>query len=275
MRQSVTHVGMVGVRQTLSGAVERFRQPEYTGENRCLNCTVLNTGIALVLSVAVALVSVLGAVLVLLVCVSLITVRGYLIPGTPTLVMYLPDFVHERIGPGTAAADTGIDVAEVLTAAEVIRECADEDDLCLTASYRAAFREQMDRLQDESRQRERLAGSLSVPVEEVSFEETDGRFDVYVADIRAGGWRSRSAFLADLGNERLLSSQLDGWERLPSEDRTQLLVALRTFVETCPDCGGEVLPDEDVVRSCCRDEFVSVTMQCRDCEAVVFTGTER
>jgi len=271
---------MSSTRQTLMGVFQRFKQPEYTGDNRCLPCTVLNTAIAIVLSVAVALVSVPAAVLVFVACVVVITFRGYLVPGTPTLVQYLPDRVHDAIGPEHARdtgtdAEVSLDVEQALTSAGVIRECADADDLCLTDAYREAFHEQIERLQDERLQRERLAASLSVDPDEVRFDKRDSRFDVFVGDVRAGGWRSKAAFLTDLASEQLLSSWLDrDWEALPAQDRTQLLVALRTFVETCPDCGGDVVPDEDVVRSCCRDDIVSVTTTCVDCGAVVFKGTE-
>jgi hypothetical protein len=99
---------------------------------------------------------------------------------------------------------------------------------------------------------------------------------VFVDGVRAGGWRSRAALLADLASEQLLSSWLGRrWETLADGDRTQLLVALRSFVETCPECGGEVVPDEDVVKSCCRDDIVSVTSACTDCGAVLFKSTDR
>jgi len=270
---------MSSTRQTLMGVFQRFKQPEYTGDNRCLPCTVLNTAIAIVLSVAIALVSVPAAVLVFVACVAVITFRGYLVPGTPTLVQYLPDRVHDAIGSehtrDTGDAEVSLDVEQALTSAGIVRECVDVDDLCLTDAYREAFHERIDRLQDERLQRERLAASLSVPPDEVRFEEQEGRFDVFVDGVRAGGWRSRAAFLADLASEHLLSSWLErDWEDVSAQDRTELLVALRTFVETCPDCGGDVVPDEDVVRSCCRDDIVSVTTTCVDCGAVVFKGTE-
>ena len=168
-----------------------------------------------------------------------------------------------------------IAVALVWIPAGIVRECRDVDDLCLTTSYREAFREDIEWLRDESVQRERLAASLSVPPEDIQFDESGTRLDVFVEDVRAGGWRSKAAFVADLASEHLLSEQLgDRWERLPATERTQLLVALRSFVETCPVCRGTVTPDEDVVRSCCRDDIVSVTTACEDCGAVVFKGTE-
>lgn len=282
MRDCVHRSHMVDTPQGPIGVLRRFRQPEYTGENRCRPCTVLNTGIAVVLGAAVALVSIPVGIVVFVASVAAIAVRGYLVPGTPTLVQYLPDRVHDAIGPGhdtgsddEMSFDDSFDVEETLTSTGIIRECEDVDDLCLTESYRRAFHEQLDELAEASVQRERLAESLSVPAEDITFDESAGRLDVFVEDVRAGGWRSRAAFLADLANQRLLESRLGGrWEALSSGHRTQLLVALRTFVETCPVCGGDVVPDEDVVRTCCRDDVVSVTTTCVDCDATVFKGTE-
>jgi hypothetical protein len=262
-----------------TGVFRRFRKPEYTGKNRCLPCTVLNTGIAIVVSVAVALVSIPAAVIVFAACIVVITFWGYLVPGTPRLVQYLPDRVHEAIGPEhdfDTDGEVSFDVEETLTGAGIIRECPAVDDLCLTDTYRESFHEELAQVRTEPDQRERLAASLSVPADDIRFEEPDGRLDVFVEDVRAGGWASRAALMTDLASERLLSERLgDRWEQLPAQERTQLLVALRSFVETCPACGGEVHPDEDVVRSCCRDDIVSVTTTCADCGAVLFQGTEK
>ncbi len=264
------------IRQRVSTVLGQFRNPEYTGENRCLPCTILNTGIAVALGVTVALVSVYTALVVVAVSVLAITFRGYLVPGTPTLVQYLPDRVHEAIGPehhpGTDD-EVSFDVEETLVSAGIVRECPDIDDLCLTDTYRNAFHEDLERVREESVQRRRLAASLSVPAEDIQFDES-GTFDVSVDGVRAGGWRSKAAFVTDLTSEHLLSERLgDRWEQLPAAERTQLLVALRSFVETCPTCGGDVVPNEDVVRSCCRDDIVSVTTTCQSCDATIFKGT--
>ncbi|MFW5903370.1 MAG: hypothetical protein ACOCS7_01385, partial [Halolamina sp.] len=77
------------------------RQPEYTGENRCWACTVANTGLAVVASVALwallafpadlATWSVTAAAALFVVSIGSIWLRGYLVPGTPTLTKrYFP-----------------------------------------------------------------------------------------------------------------------------------------------------------------------------------------
>jgi hypothetical protein len=257
-----------------------LRQPEYTGENRCLPCTVINLVIAAVGSTLVGLaVPVLG-VAAFLVAVAVIGLRGYLVPGTPTLTArYLPESIHRALGHETPAAPeptevgTDIDVEAALKDADVVTECVDREDLCLTESYRAALRSEIDALESTALRRERLAASLSVDADEIEIETDEHGPTVRVGDTPAGGWESTAAFLADLANRTLLSSALSEWPTLPPADRTRLLAALRSFVEECPDCGGEVRPDEDVVRSCCRDDLVTVTTACADCGAVVFKGS--
>lgn len=79
--------------------VDGLRQPEYTGENRCEPCTVLNLFVAAVFGALVARRSRLGGLLALAVSVGAIYLRGYLVPGTPTLTkQYLPPSVLRWFG---------------------------------------------------------------------------------------------------------------------------------------------------------------------------------
>lgn len=79
--------------------VEALHQPEYTGDNRCEPCTILNLVIAAVLSSLIARKSKLGGVLALGFSIGLIYLRGYLIPGTPTLTkQYLPPEILRWFG---------------------------------------------------------------------------------------------------------------------------------------------------------------------------------
>jgi hypothetical protein len=108
--------------------LDRLRRPEYTGENRCTPCTVVNTALAALLAAgagglaAAATPAGTGPVpapvpglaaggLVLAAGLASIHLRGYLVPGTPRLTKrYFPDRVlawFDRApdsGPGTAPA---------------------------------------------------------------------------------------------------------------------------------------------------------------------------
>lgn len=281
--------------RTFGSTIDRLQQPEYTGENRCRTCTVLNSFIAIAVAAVVAVVSPPAALAVLAVSAATIFFRGYLIPGTPTIVTYFPEWVHDAIGAehDVHAIEDGsgieleadeaggqqepIDTEAVLVSADIVRECADGDDLCLTETFRSRWEARIASFGDGDHQtlREGVGSSLSVDPEEISFEESDDGWFVLVDGIQAGGWPSRASLVADLATVELLESELSEWESMPVRDRTVLIAALRTFVESCPDCGGDVVADEEVLRSCCRGEIVSVSTACEDCGATIFEGTER
>ncbi len=89
----------------LRDQLDRLRQPEHTGRNRCKPCTALNVLLAAVLAVATGLLfgsdTVSSAILTLtlfLFSIATIAVRGYLVPGTPWLTKtYLPDRIRNRL----------------------------------------------------------------------------------------------------------------------------------------------------------------------------------
>lgn len=78
---------------------DTYRRPEYTGENRCEPCTVLNLIIAIIFSSVVARKSKFGGTVAFGISVGLIYLRGYFIPGTPTLTKrYLPSEILQWFG---------------------------------------------------------------------------------------------------------------------------------------------------------------------------------
>ncbi|WP_276255225.1 hypothetical protein [Halomontanus rarus] len=78
----------------LSDTINRVRQPEYTGENRCIPCTTVNVVIAAVLSVGAGLLFAPLGIAVFSASLLAIYLRGYLVPGTPTLTKrYFPDWL--------------------------------------------------------------------------------------------------------------------------------------------------------------------------------------
>lgn len=102
--------------------VDDLKQPEYTGENRCEPCTVLNLVIAAVLGSVIARKSRVGGVIAVGVSLALIYLRGYLVPGTPTLTKrYLPPEVLRWFGkepePETAGGLRAVDPAATADAA--------------------------------------------------------------------------------------------------------------------------------------------------------------
>jgi hypothetical protein len=283
---------LVGSETTdMSGAVSQIRQPEYTGENRCLPCTVVNVLIAVVLGGAVAgagvatgnagLGAAAGAVLVGLSLVA-IYLRGYLVPGTPTLTKrYFPPWLLALFGKepaeefgGMAGADGGetvpdaesLDPEAVLVGVDALEECADGEDLCLTESFRGAWEEGVEQARDADR--EALLDVLGVPGD-AETEEFGDAFRLVVDGREAGRWESRAAFLADLGAAHALGARYDGWSALPVRARGQLLNGLRLFIDTCPACAGTPEFGTETVESCCSTREVAA-VACPDCGARLF-----
>lgn len=264
----------------LDEALAALRRPEYTGQNRCTPCTLVNAAIAVVAAIVLAVLVPLGpvgsagiGVAVLVVAAAAIALRGYLVPGTPWLTRtYFPDWVlryfeHDRAVHATAA---DVEPAAVLEAAEAVTECEDVDDLCLTGDFRAAWYDRMDELRGTDASRTALAAMLDLPADDLELEEHGGAFVAMAArsDLvgrrRVGQWESSGAFLADMAGARALEERYPGWDDLPTAARGRALSGLRVFLDTCPSCGGPVQFGEETVKSCCRSrEVVAVT--CEDC----------
>lgn len=279
----------------LDTTVDRVRQPEYIGENRCLPCTVVNSIIALVLAGAIGLLWPPAGLGVLPVFAAAIYLRGYLVPGTPELTTrYFPDrllrvFGKEPVVTSTptndsamaaevAAADAGKaeyddgDIEELLLSTGVVENCTDEDDLCLTSSFRDVWWRRMHRFRDDhDAAKAHLGAILEIDPAAIDFED-NGRFLVTYGGDGIGRWDSNAAFYADLAVEPTLKEWLPDWEGLGDRRRTELIAGMRAFLETCPACEAALEPVEDVRKSCCSSKVVGVNVDCLDCGARVFSG---
>ncbi|MFC6794404.1 hypothetical protein ACFQFH_08690 [Halobaculum halobium] len=144
--------------------IDTLRRPEYTGENRCGPCTVLNVAAVVVAAAVAATRRRSLAVPVVAVGAALVYLRGYVVPGTPA---FAPDLVrslgmedrfrHVAVDGGDPerrresddlVADT--DPQELLGAMfrhGVIEEGEGGDDaLYLTEAFETAWREEMETL---------------------------------------------------------------------------------------------------------------------------------
>jgi len=269
----------------VSEVVARVRRPEYTGENRCVPCTVVNVVVAVVLGVAVGArfpgpaAPTLGAA-VLLVSLGAIYLRGYLVPGTPWFTRtYFPDWLLRRFekGPASAAGGssddpgwgTAVDVEAVLVRAGVLTECEDVEDLCTTPAFKDAWDDRIAALRTADTAREDLASTLGVHADALGFEEFGDAFVARHDGQRVGQWESRAAFLADVASAKELERRVADWSDLDLRGRSDLLRGLRLFLSACPACGGPVAMGEDVAQSCCRTFDVAV-VTCTDCGSRLF-----
>ena len=255
--------------------LDTFRQPEYTGDNRCIPCTVVNVAIAAVLAALIATWSIpVGAGAFVLFVLS-IYLKGYLIPGTPTLTKrYFPDsvlrlFDKEPTAETPPPTDEELDLEGILQSVDALEPCEYGDDLCLTESFEAAWFERIAELKRSDTTRTDLARILDI--DEADLEVAD-HGDAFVARLegrRIGQWESRAAFLADMAAANELRERYPGWTDFEVPKRSRILQGLRIFLEECPTCGGPVALEEDVVESCCRSIDV-IAATCGDCGARLF-----
>lgn len=252
------------------------REPEYTGENRCWPCTTVNALIALVLAgvVDVALLTLANAsttvaggaaLVVLLLSAASIWLRGYLVPGTPTLTKrYMPESVLRLFGkepehPMPTAGDTReVDPETYLSDAGAIEPCEDIDDVCLTESFAERWDDELVAIDDPGPEDVRTVFGLGDGEYDLDFRaeavilERDGQ--------RAGEWPSRTALRVDIaGGHALAALDRDAWADLDPIARGRVLNGLRVFLEECPG-GGTVEMKEETVESCCNAyEVVALT----------------
>jgi len=255
----------------LRDAVAALRRPEYVGENRCLACTTVNAALVAVIGAALRRRSRILAAVAVGVGGLLIVVRGYVVPGTPrfapALTAPLPvAFGHERPyePSGSLAADPDPeDVMNALVAAGVV--VPDGEELLLDGSFRADWTARAAELRG-------LPGEeLAARAAAASPEPVEGR--VLGDRVLLAGGRdvrlSRAVAIAETAAVEALA------DRGVSEAvRAAAARPLRTFVRTCPACGGDVR--ETTLRNCCggpgslRGDPERTVLACADCEAVVF-----
>jgi len=286
----------MSTRSRLTAVLTGAHQPEYTGENRCVPCTIVNVAIAALLAVGLAfvLVSPVG-LLAFLACLAVIYLRGYLVPGTPELTQrYFPPWllalfgkdepiengfdVSER-GSGTEAAATGAEAESKLTESDESEEstaiaATDTDEplfaagvlasegteIDLAPSFRAAWHDRME------------------SVGERGVEPADIRSIFDAEDVRQMGeasfvldssasvrWESPETLLADVAAASLLADRFAGWEALERDGRQATLTGLRLFLDRCPACGGAIARGEERVDPCCQRPHLVVDAACEEC----------
>jgi hypothetical protein len=280
----------------------RLRQPAYTGENRCIPCTAVNLGIALVLTVIAGFLAIGLAVIVFLVSVLAIALRGYLVPGTPALTKrYLPDSILARFDKHPAAAsgpasshargggsklgeggssessDDGGEWETLQKLEDRKRNSVDPDgfladvgaiveasrtDRTVTDAFAAELRAEVAAVREAGLDTASLAPLFEVAAEELS--SVDREYPAYRVGNRIRKWPSEAAMMADVAIHRAMAARTDRWAGVPYEQRLDIIESLRTHLETCPACEGPLEETSETVESCCRT-FEVYAERCVDC----------
>ena len=255
-----------------TGFLDRFKQPEYTGENRCTPCTIVNVVIAVVVSAVLAIpTTFVGGAIAFGLSLAAIYFRGYLVPGTPTLTKrYFPDWLlakFDKLEDETPeVGEEEREPEEVLAAADAVEPCEQVDDLCLSDSFRTSWYDHMESIKEGGTEKSDLSAVLDVEEEKLSFDEHDEALVAQFDGGRLGQWESRAALVADLAAAKLLEDRYSDWDDLTVTNQSRVLSGLRIFLESCPDCGGDIAMDQETVESCCRTMDV-VAVSCSECDS--------
>lgn len=269
----------------LTDVLTKIKQPEYTGDDRCEPCTVLNLAIAGVLGSAIARKSRIGGVLAVGVSVALIYLRGYLVPGTPELTkQYLPPEVlawfgkepestaKQGFGSHDASNETEsdsvdsddpasesdteeptVDPEAFLVDSGILVPCSDRDDLCLAEQFEDTWQAKIESTDPESVSASDAATAFGLDADDdYTIESFDEARVLQRGDVQLGQWPSHAALVADVVGARAVAESTPEWEALPPEAKGQLLNALRLFLETCPTSDGDVTLETETVESCCH-----------------------
>lgn len=242
----------------LQSVGDQLRRPEYTGENRCLPCTVVNVCLAVVVAgvVTVGLGPASGLV-ALAGCLGAVYFRGYLVPGTPELtIRYFPPWLLELFGKD-------VDLRETLEPVEGVAVRATPEGGKLTDSFASAWDGRIEAMRDAGVVDDDVATLLGVE------SASSVRGDVaYVVDGGLRQWLSESALRADAAAAAVLEERGgEAWASLNPDERVATLRDLRKLLGYCPLCGGELVRDKtETVETCCTESERVLMATCSECD---------
>lgn len=255
-----------------------LRRPEYTGENRCLHCTVVNLSIAAVTSGLVWIVSPRVAGITFTASMAVIYFRGYLIPGTPTLAkQYLPERLLAQFKEFSRTDEYGrglhraVDIEKTLADAGVVVECDESEDLCLDEAVRSTWRDEMRTMSEEAKRTAAVARILDVDPNSLNLVRGDHGVSAQYRGRTVAQWESEPAAIADAAGASVLRGTLDEWSSTDPTIRAKMLMGLRLFLDTCPACSGRISLTDETVETCCRSNE-AVTASCEGCSERLFVG---
>lgn len=261
----------------VKSVIGQLRQPKYTGQNRCISCTIVNVTLLVGVSGVLILISAPIGVISLIAGLGIIYLRGYLVPGTPRLTKrYLPEWFLRYFEHAEPLANTNdqvsligesneIDPEPVLRNMGAIEVCEEGTDLCLTEEFATAWHERRTTIRDEDYPTY-LGEWLDRDPTALAIETTGPACTVIEEGTPIVRWESKAALLADLAAERELRTRYSQWETADLSTQGQLLHALRVFLESCPLCNTELQFSQEAVESCCRSVQV-VTLACEQCNS--------
>lgn len=258
--------------------IDRLRNDEHTGENRCFPCTLVSLAVSTGTSVAVAFHSRVGGVVLFGASLALIYLRGYFVPGLPALTKrYVPTRVFRLVDGRVKSTRPSLPNARTIEAFLRRHDALtrrDDGDFELAPSFRSAHRRRLDGYDADG---ELVAAAVAsvfggdggdefVATESVLSWRPDGVVLRY-EERPVARWPSRAAFAGDVAAAAIFAERTDGWVALSPETRLRVLGALRLWYERCPACGGQITLERD---DAALGSASVLAATCDDCDARIF-----
>jgi hypothetical protein len=240
----------------------RFKQEEYTGEDRCLPCTIVNLSILLILSLIIGCIisirrsyleSGIIVMVILIFGIFVIWSRGYLVPKTPELTKkYMPTWmlkifgkkIYENIGYRFKNTQA------ILKQLDIIEPCKTDNDICLTESFKSEWRKEVNADNNSYNVIHNLyKNSISIKAAENNdsiYLENDKRIILI--------WPSVTALQIDAATVQVLKEK-NQWEDWPLQTKANVISSIRMLLDYCPD-GSDLVRDSEIVESCCSNHEV-------------------
>lgn len=256
----------------IADTASRLQQPDYTGENRCVPCTVVNVVIATVAACVLAVLSIPAGLLLFGGSLFAIYFRGYLVPGTPHLTKrYLPPAVLRLFGKEplterstyTVENPEDLDVGTALAGIGALAGIEETDEPSLAPTFRDQWHERIRDVREQEPQPEDVAGLFDV--EGVNPQSTTS-FALSGGIVR---WDSEAALIADIAAGDELRVRLDGWDDLDRSARRDLLAGLRLALDFCPVCEHSLTVEEHQLDPCCQKPHTVVQSLCEACDVAI------
>ena len=247
-----------------------LKNRRYTGENRCLPCTIVNLAIGLVGGLVVSTLSPLAGLLCVFVSISLIYFRGYLVPGTPELTKkHLPNPILKLFGKDPLSELTQGDLAEspeekaeelerCLHTLGVIQENKGLEQMELCEEFEKIWSEELDQIISVDDPLSVLLKNVGVTkIKHDDIRDGPSIFANEDGDV-IGNWPSTMAIHIDLATERAIDRYSKLWSKIEPEQRLKIIASLRIFVARCPNSGGKIITESKTVETCCSSYEVGV-----------------
>jgi hypothetical protein len=260
--------------------VETVRRPEYTGQNRCRPCTVVNVAFVALVGLAVGVFSVPAALVWVTVGLAAVALRGYVVPYTPQFAPHVAArlpiaFGHEdhepdphaslADGADDATADAPESDGEAVTAALFeAGVLVGETELRLAPAFESAWLDAVEEL--------RAADDETLAARVADAAGFTDRATVVDGDVRVGGpagtTLARPAAITDTATVEALADA-----GVPPQFWQPATRPLRLFLPECPVCAGTL--QETTHAECCGGagsvygSLEDDVLACVDCGAVV------